>query len=105
MEELKMIDRKHDVWFKSGDADRYIIGIMYSPGDGLQPRFVTSNPMMKDSVLTKLEPILNDCEQGRMVCLNAHFINPKNIITVKVALYNESKVNGRREDYDGEYYL
>ena len=101
--ELTMDERNHDVCFRKNEDQRYAIVIMYSVGAGLQPRYVTSQPLKSDTVYPKLQKILNDVEQERMVCLNSHFLNPKNIISVKVDLFKD-KFGNKNNEFDGEYY-
>lgn len=102
-DELTIDERNHDLCFRhDNDEQRYAIVIMYSIGTG-NSKYVTSQPLKEDSVYPKLENILNDIEQERMVCLNSHFINPKNVISVKVALYRDYKKKDD-DNFDGEYY-
>ena len=83
-------ERHHDIWFRNDESQKYVIVIMYRTND-TEPRFVTSSAMSSDKVLPKVEAMLNDFDNKRMVCLNAHFINPANIISIKVDLYKERK--------------
>lgn len=100
MDELTLDERNNDVWFKDNNVDeKYVIVIMYSTTGESAPRFITSTPMFKDTTKAKLERMINDWEQGRAVCLNAHFVNPNNIITIKMDVFKRDRKRGDYDDY------
>ena len=98
--ELKLEERNHDLW-RPISGQYYAIIMMYSVNDTSEPRFITSNQLKYDTALDKLEKMLNDWEQERVVCLNSHFVNPDRIICIKV---DKWKDKGSRVNFDGEFY-
>ena len=98
--ELTLDERNHDIW-KPIDGQYYAIILMYSVNNTSEPRFVASDKLRYNTAMDKLEGLLNDWEQERAVCLNSHFINPKNIICIKLDKWKDK--NGRI-NYDGEFY-
>lgn len=105
-DELFMDERNHDVCFRKDEEQKYAIVIMYEVTGDMPPKFITSQALSRESVYPKLEKMLNDWEQGRVVCLNSHFINPKKIISIKVDLFKEKYSNffKKEDNFDGEYY-
>lgn len=99
MNELTMEERNSKIWFK--EDTKYAIVLMYSVGRS-EPRFVRAGPMYPDTVLEKLEKMLNDVEQGRFVCINSQFVNPRNVIGIKVDAWKD--MGDRRDAKDGEFY-
>ncbi len=100
--EITMEERNSDVWFDKNKDGNFAITIMYSVSENSSPRFLSGGPFKPDTLWRRLEVILNSIEQERMVCLSAHFINPKNVICVKVSPYKPSNERARTED--GEFY-
>lgn len=98
--ELTLDERNHDIW-KPIEGQYYAIILMYSVNNTSEPRFIASNQLKYDTAMKRLETMLNDWEQERVVCLNSHFINPKNIICIKL---DKWKDKSNRVNFDGEFY-
>ena len=101
MNELTMDERQNDIWADADDGKMYVIVMMYSAKDNAPPRFITSQKMKYETTVKKLEDMLNAQEQGRMVCLNSHFVNPENIICIKMDTWKDKNVN---RFVSGEFY-
>lgn len=99
MNELPIDDRANDLWMKEGD--KYAIILMYSVNQTSEPRFIRGGPYKSDVVEEKLENMLNDVEQGRFVCLNSQFVNPKNVVIIKK---DKWKAKADRNTSDGGFY-
>ena len=97
--ELKLNERAHDLWMNEDDS--YAIIVMHTVNQSSEPRFITGGPYKMHTVESKLEDILNSVEQERFVCINSHFINPHNIVCVKVDRW---KGKNQRVKFDGEFY-
>lgn len=97
--ELTLDERNNDLWDK-GEGSKYAIIIMYSVSTSSEARFITSMPLNYDKALVRMEAMLNDWEQGRAVCLNSHFVNPNNIVLIKMDVWKD-KTKSR---FDGEFY-
>lgn len=98
--ELTLDERHHDIW-KGEEGQYYALIVMYSPYGSSEVRFITSQQLKYNTALKKLEDMLNDWEQERVVCLNSHFVNPKNIVCIKMDRWKDK---GSRINYDGEFY-
>ena len=101
MDEITMDDRQNDLWFKEDDDTQYALIVMFSVNQTSEPRFVTAGPMKAPTVVARAEAMLNAVEQGRYVCISSHFINPKNVICIKV---DKWKSKSDRFCQDGEFY-
>ena len=98
MNELTLEERGTGLWFKDETKfpdTKYAIVLMYSAGRN-DPRFVREGPLNPETVMEKVEKMLNDAEQGRYVNLNSQFINPDSIIGFKVDVW---KTDTKRGDY------
>ena len=91
MNELTMEERQNDVWADK-DNQMFVVILMYSVGSS-QPRFITSSKMKYETAIKKMEDMLNAKEQGRMVCLNSHFVNPDYVICIKLDVWKEKNAN------------
>lgn len=99
--ELDLIDRPNDLWLK--DDMQYAITMMFttnSPSE-TKPRFITGGPYKMDTVVKRLKELLNSAEQERFVCLNSQFINPKNVISIKVQKWKDKE---ERDCTEGNFY-
>ena len=101
--ELTMEERQNDLWKRNDDEQLYVVIMMYSVNDTSEPRFIASQSMKWETAVKKLEAMLNAWEQERAVCLNSHFVNPKNIIMIRLDLWKE-RTKGRQTVFDGEFY-
>lgn len=99
MKELTIDDRPNDLWMQEGD--KYAIIMMYSVNETSEPRFIRGGPYKPETANEKLDGMLNDAEQGRYVCLNSQFVNPNNIISIKVDRW---KGKTDRNNSDGNFY-
>lgn len=98
--ETTLNDRYNDLWLDD-EGQKYAIILMYSVNQTSEPRFVRGGPYKSSVCEKKIEAMLNEWENGRAVCLNSHFINPKNIICIKADVW---KSKNDRNTSDGGFY-
>ena len=99
MNELTMEERQNDLWDDNRTDTMYVVIMMYSISDSAQPRFITSQKMKYETAVKKMEDMLNAQEQGRMVCLKSHFVNPNNIICIKLDVWKEKSTSKFNSGY------
>lgn len=99
MNELKMDERQNDVWLRKDKDTKYAVIMMYRAVDDV--KFITKGPMDGETAVDMVEEMLNTLESGRYVCLNSQFVNPNDVIVVKVDLFKEKY---DRRDYGKSFY-
>lgn len=81
MIEIDIDDRPPEIELK--EDIEYVIMITYSL-TAKQNFTIASKPMYKEDILDKLDEIINDIEQNRMIRFNQSYIYPKRIVSVFV---------------------
>ena len=80
MREIQIEDRNNDLWCRDEDL-KFAVILMYASTN--ETKFITAGPFTDEKSKDILEDLLNDVEQGRFVCLNSQFINPKYVLGIK----------------------
>ena len=104
MNELTMDERQNDVWLRKDKSVKYAVILMYRVvGD---VKFITKGPMDGETAVSMVEAMLNACENNRYVCLNSHFVNPEDVVVIKIDLWKDKMagVERGREFYGKSFY-
>ncbi len=94
MNELTMDERQNDIWLRKDKNVKYAVILMYRSTDS-EVKWITKGPLEGETAVKMIEDMLNMLEDDRYVCLNSQFVNPHDVITVKLDLWKDKE--DRRE--------
>lgn len=87
-DDIKMMNRQNDVWLRRDKDTKYAVILMFKSTDS-ELKWITKGPMEGETAIRTVDEMLNALEHNQYVCLNSQFVNPANVVMVKLDLWKE----------------